>query len=243
MYDLPKGLSSGNIFKNIGNYVGTFVKTDQANITGGWKMYARIRVTLDLDKPLRRKMKIKREGGDWSWVQFKYERLSTFCFVCGVVGHSDREYGIVYANPDKEIARAYGVWLRAPPKNIKNQNLGAKWLRNGNGDGNAWGSEGSSSKRSTTVQRGGDSSARFMEVDGKISENLGDDGGLTCIDRAQGSNLRNNSLTSQIKNPMEGNFESGTTVIDTKRRCVEYIMDTSGEDSLNWPILHDGQNN
>lgn len=62
MYDLPKGLSSENIFKSIGNFVGTFVKADPANITSGWQMYAWIRVTMDLDKPLRRKMKIKREG-------------------------------------------------------------------------------------------------------------------------------------------------------------------------------------
>lgn len=73
----------------------------------------------------------ERKGGVWSWVNFKYERLSTFCFVFGLIGHSERDCNLVYANPDKEIARAYGVWLRAPTRNSSNQNVGAKWLRNG----------------------------------------------------------------------------------------------------------------
>lgn len=81
---------------------------------------------LDIDKPLKRRMKIKREGGTWSWINFKYERLSTFCFVCGILGHSERDCGVVYANPGKEIEKAYGTWLRAPGKNIKNNNVGAR---------------------------------------------------------------------------------------------------------------------
>lgn len=64
VYDLPPGFASENIFQNIGNYVGTFVKTDPANISGGWRLYAHIRVTLDLDKPIKRRMKIKRSGGE-----------------------------------------------------------------------------------------------------------------------------------------------------------------------------------
>lgn len=86
---------------------------------------------MDLNKPLRRKIKIKREGGDWNWINFKFERLSTFCFVCGIMGHSERDCDIVYANPDKEITRSYSVWLRAPSKNMRYQNMGVRWLRNG----------------------------------------------------------------------------------------------------------------
>lgn len=72
-------------------------------------MYLSIRVNMDLGQPLKRRMKIKREGGDWSWVNFKYERLSTFCFVCDMVGHSVRDCNIVYANPEKDFARVFGV--------------------------------------------------------------------------------------------------------------------------------------
>lgn len=78
--------------------MGKFVKVDPANMTGGWKLYKRIRVTMKLEKLLRRRMKIKREEGEWSWLNFKYDRLSTFCFVCCLFGHADRDCGIVYAN-------------------------------------------------------------------------------------------------------------------------------------------------
>lgn len=64
IYDLPKGMFSDNIFMNIGNFVGYFVNSDPANTNGGWKMYARIRVFMDINKPLRRRMQIKREGGE-----------------------------------------------------------------------------------------------------------------------------------------------------------------------------------
>ncbi|XP_074347321.1 uncharacterized protein LOC141686168 [Apium graveolens] len=124
VYDLPIGLVYENVMMNIGNFVGKFVKSDSANFNGGWRMFVRIRVTLDLNKPLKRRMKIKREGGEWSWVNFKYERLSTFCFVCGLLGHSERDCNLVYDNHGKEITRAYGVWLRAPTRNANNQNQG-----------------------------------------------------------------------------------------------------------------------
>lgn len=58
--------------QSIGNHVGSFVKTDPANIKGGWRQYVRIRVTLDIDKPLTRRIKLKRQDGSWNWINFKY---------------------------------------------------------------------------------------------------------------------------------------------------------------------------
>lgn len=133
IYDLPMGMLSEKIVKSIGN----FVKTDPLNMNGFWKPYVKVRVTMDISKPLKGKMKLKREGGSWNWINFKYERLSMFYFVCGLLGHSDRDCEVVYANPGKAIDQAYGVWLRAPNKNVNNQNMGAKWLRNSQDGGQA----------------------------------------------------------------------------------------------------------
>lgn len=154
IYDLPKSFVSETILQSIANYIGDFVKLDPANLNGVWKSYYRVRVRLDVCKSLKRRMKIKRKGGDWSWLNFKYERLSTFCFVCGKIGHSERDCHVVYANPSKEIDRAYGIWLRAPNKNIKTS-TGSRWLRNAKG-GSKWTEQGDNQQTPTTGNAKGD---------------------------------------------------------------------------------------
>lgn len=59
------------------------------------------------------------------------KKFRIFCFVCGMIGHSERDCAVVYANPEKEIARAYDVWPWALLRNVKNQNVGARCLRSG----------------------------------------------------------------------------------------------------------------
>lgn len=168
------------ILQSIGNHIGEFIKTDPANMNGGWKQFVRIRVALDIKKPLKRRMKLKRENGSWDWVNFKYERLGTFCFVCGMLGHSDRDCAVVYANSTKVIERAYGTWLRAPNKNVKFQNMGAKWLRNGGDNSqNRW-SDGKN-KVADTTQGGGTVTANFMETDGIVSEISGGEGAIQIM--------------------------------------------------------------
>lgn len=64
LYEIPSGCFSEKIIQGIGNYVGKLVKADPVNLNGMWKAYARVRVTMDVTKPLKRKMKLKREGGE-----------------------------------------------------------------------------------------------------------------------------------------------------------------------------------
>ena len=53
------------------------------------RFFLRIRVNMDVHKPLKRRMKIKKSGGEWLWVHFRYELLNLFCFICGCLGHTD----------------------------------------------------------------------------------------------------------------------------------------------------------
>lgn len=153
VYDMPRGCLSENILKNVGMSFGRYVKSDPLNFDGVWKPFLRIRVAMNVEKHLKRRMKITMEGNNWSWINFKYERLGTFCFVCGILGHSERDCNIVYANPDKVVEKAYGSWLRAPPKNMK-INTTSRWLRNtGNGE-NSWVRKGSHGGQSSTTQEG-----------------------------------------------------------------------------------------
>lgn len=63
VYDLPNGMYSEKILQDIGNYIGSFVMVDGSNNSSAWRLYTRIRVTMDVNKPLKRHMKIKKEGG------------------------------------------------------------------------------------------------------------------------------------------------------------------------------------
>lgn len=200
VYDVPKGCISESILKSIGNYVGVFIKSDPKNIDGVWKPFVCIRVTIDIDKPMRRRMKIKRDGGAWNWVNFKYERLSTFCFVCGMLGHSERECAIVYANPEKEFERASGAWLRAPNRNAANKNIGARWLRNGSDGGNVWLTNGDGASSTADVHGGEMTRASFMEIDGMMREISGGDGGIQVLERNQEEgDMDNNDLNQGRK--------------------------------------------
>lgn len=229
VYDIPKGFISEKILKSVGDYVGKYVKSDTTNFEGIWKEYVRIRVTIDIQKPLKRRMKIKREGGAWSWINFKYERLGNFCFVCGIVGHTERDCNIVYENPDKEIERAYGVWLRAPGRNNK-INVGARWLRNSEGGGSWMEHDGAANR---TADKGEKNKARFEEIEGVVREMDGDKGTVMITARYQEEN--EDSITNSN---ISGNQDKSNVVIDTKRKRVD--LDQRLENSGPANMITDG---
>ena len=79
----------------------------------GWGEALRVKVTLDLHKPLMRGRVLKIKEAPML-IPFKYEKLPKFCFRCGVIkrgvtGCSERN------NARKQNATAeYGPWIRAP---------------------------------------------------------------------------------------------------------------------------------
>ncbi|XP_073121701.1 uncharacterized protein [Henckelia pumila] len=116
VYDLPIGYMSERVARDVGNFLGKFVEADSNNFTGIWRDYMRIRVSMDIRLPIKRRMKLKKIGEEWSWINFKYEKIPTFCFFCGVIGHSDKFCEKLFDYPDKSVEKLYGVWLRAPSR-------------------------------------------------------------------------------------------------------------------------------
>ncbi|XP_074344595.1 uncharacterized protein LOC141683745 [Apium graveolens] len=112
LYDVPKGFISETVLKSIGDSFGCYIKSDPANFNKSWKDHLRIKVTMNITKPLKWRMKLKCDANNWNSINFKYERLSSFCFVCGKIGHSDSDCSAVYANPEKLIERVYGDQTR-----------------------------------------------------------------------------------------------------------------------------------
>lgn len=149
IHDLRAGFMSENAVREVGNYIGKYVDSCSSNFTGVWREYLRVRVTMDLSKPLKRRMKIRKSGNDWYWIIFKYENIPTFCFICGMLGHADKYCSRLFDTPENEITRPFGTWMRAPLRKPARL-IGAKWIRDGNGGrssvtGGDWNSNGEAS--------------------------------------------------------------------------------------------------
>ena len=81
----------------------------------------RIRVGVNISKPLCRGRKIRHGDGEIGWVRFKYERLPNLCYWCGQLTHSDKECDVWVRSKGSlaENERQYGAWLRAPTFNMR----------------------------------------------------------------------------------------------------------------------------
>ena len=130
IYNLLIGFLSEKVLQNIGDYIGEFKASDENNLMGVWRNYMCIRVSIDVRKPLKRRMRLKKSGGDWVWIDFKYERLQVFCFICGLLGHTERQCPSLYDYPEGDIIKPYGQWMKAPIRR-NNLNSGERWLRSG----------------------------------------------------------------------------------------------------------------
>ena len=81
--------------------------------------FLRVRVEVDVSRPLCRGRKVVLEDDKEIWIYFKYEKLPNFYYWCGMVSHVDKECEIWLANKRKSLAakQEYGAWLRSTPYN------------------------------------------------------------------------------------------------------------------------------
>lgn len=118
IHDLPVGFMSSVVGTALGNFIGEFMEYDKNNNTGIWRSYMRIRVRVDTRVPLKKEKKVKRPGGDWRVVSFKYERLGVFCFMCGIIGHTEQYCDKLLDCENDDGVRGWGVEMRAAPRRV-----------------------------------------------------------------------------------------------------------------------------
>ncbi|MBA0602688.1 hypothetical protein Gorai_002859, partial [Gossypium raimondii] len=96
---------------------------------GGWTEFMRLKVMINILKPLRRVVKLIDNEGMETIGVIKYERLPDFYYTCGLIGHSFRT-----CESNKEgvaqngLNHQYRGWLRVP---IVNPNQDRRMRRNG----------------------------------------------------------------------------------------------------------------
>ena len=131
IHDLPTGFMSEIVGKQLGNFFGEFLEYDPKNNSSIWRECMRLKIRLDVRKPLKRKKKITRKNGGDFIVNCKYERLGEFCFICGLISHTDRFCRRFLDKRSESAVKEWGVWLRVPPRRAVGQQK-SKWLQEEN---------------------------------------------------------------------------------------------------------------
>ena len=111
IWGLPFEYMSEDAGKDIGSKLGKVLEMDKRSLQAEQAKFMRIRVEIPIDKPLRRGGNITNTEGERCSIIFTYERLPTFCYICGILGHDEKH---CHVSPmEGEVERQYGDWLRA----------------------------------------------------------------------------------------------------------------------------------
>lgn len=114
VYNLPfKGRLNINNIEAIRNKIGSFVKIDNSGSVGIDKSL-RMRVILDVRKPLTKQVKVKIRGGEEGFYDVKYEKPPLYCYYCGRMGHGIMDCG--ECRDEEEPPSNFGGWLKASPQ-------------------------------------------------------------------------------------------------------------------------------
>lgn len=92
LIDIPLKFQNKFMAKKLGEAFGEFLKVDCYQDNFCWRENLRIKISVDISKPLRRGIWINLGTSQESlWIQAKYERLPEFCYDCGRIGHLVKE--------------------------------------------------------------------------------------------------------------------------------------------------------
>jgi hypothetical protein len=138
VHGLPMGLMKEKVGKSLGDYIGSLVEYDKNNNTSFWRQYMRLRVKIDVRLPLKKDTRVKDREGNWCIVKFKYEKLGTFCFICGIMGHSENRCTIRFERNEDDGVRGWSNEIRADTRRTGGRQ-GSRWLKEEGGGGQGGG--------------------------------------------------------------------------------------------------------
>jgi hypothetical protein len=135
MYNLPLACMGKTSVQKIGASVGVVEDVDVDDDDPGWGEYVRVKIKVDLKKPLARGRMLHLPDKS-VWVAFKYEKLPRLCYKCGIILHGLQgcsEEGSFSSN-SSSAHDSYGPWLRVTFPVRRGQG-GDMWQRRSQGEG------------------------------------------------------------------------------------------------------------
>ncbi|XP_065636245.1 uncharacterized protein LOC136070338 [Quercus suber] len=94
VHDLPLRFRNRRVAEQLCEALGTIYHgEEESNMIGD--RFLRVRVNLNISKPLCRGRVITLDDGKDLWIPFKYERLPNLCYKCGCLSNDERncEFG------------------------------------------------------------------------------------------------------------------------------------------------------
>nr|XP_025692947.1 uncharacterized protein LOC112795221 [Arachis hypogaea] len=122
--------------KRIGETLGEVLDVGIFSIRSKEGSLLKIKVKLDITKPLRRVLKISGSNNIFTEFQLKYEHIGNFCYYCGSIGHEIKncQQHLEDVATGKEIEEKWGGWLKV--EQIGRRVEDEKENRNPNSDNN-----------------------------------------------------------------------------------------------------------
>ncbi|XP_042969019.1 uncharacterized protein LOC122301691 [Carya illinoinensis] len=109
-HNLPLAGMSKECGIRLGSSLGEVEEVEVDVDDVGWGSFLRVRICLDLTKPLARGRTFKLQGVQ-TWVPITYEKLPRFCLDCGRIIHGEMKCNS--AAGIKSDTKQFGSWLRA----------------------------------------------------------------------------------------------------------------------------------
>ena len=125
VHGLPMRMQTKEVAEKIAGQLGPIEKVDVGSRGFSLGKYLRLRVSIDISKPLCRGRVVRMGATEKDWVDFRYERLPIFCYWCGKLDHDDRDCPLsTEINESLEFdRRQYGSWLRADSEKLQRPQL------------------------------------------------------------------------------------------------------------------------
>ncbi|KAL8470414.1 hypothetical protein ACS0TY_033045 [Phlomoides rotata] len=116
--DLPMATRNEGSVSLIAGKIGDLVEIDSPSLEGFGRS-VRVKIKIDLTKPLKNGIQLELQRGQKIWINLKFERLPSFCYICGTLGHMRKECDLVEGStlmeklPNTKLP--FRDWLRASP--------------------------------------------------------------------------------------------------------------------------------